>query len=425
MNMRIRSVVAANGPINKSDRTLAIDAYLLLERLERRKFLVKGWCRAADGKLSSGAGLLSISSEALEDATDHCLSVWSLLYDTHPELKTDRVPRVDRDSSWFELASAGASIYEEFWEAGDDGARRLISLISSRLYDGEAKLAIESEEIHLPWNLLYATADSVQRVRIAELEDRSGFWGLGNSIHQRYEAVDRPRVPSQSSSTSIGLYRSPTIDQELEGENLPRLVEKLEARLLAMNLAVSDTIGDNNLLKVDLRQKKARDLWCIVCHARFETRRVSRDQAILSFGTEKRADVSASDVRSWAQRRVVGSPVILLNCCGGGSIAGQTQTNFAKSFLGAGASCVIGPLVDIPSPFAVDFAEGLITSFRRGRSTADALTAAIKSQVIDASNPLALLYSSYGSAQVLWEARPEEVVLTSKPSLPEEVGGAL
>ena len=112
------------------------------------------------------------------------------------------------------------------------------------------------------------------------------------------------------------------------------------------------------------------------------------------------ADISNLQVNTMAASLFTNAPVIFLNGCETGTAGFYATTNqdFAGTFLTLGSRGVIVTEAPIWQYFGYNFGISLLKQIKSGEPITSALLETRKEYLLQAKNPLGLLYSYYGAA---------------------------
>ena len=81
---------------------------------------------------------------------------------------------------------------------------------------------------------------------------------------------------------------------------------------------------------------------------------------------------------------------------------------FGLELLKGGANCVLGPQVDLPSPFAAEYAIALFSRFLNGERLGDVVQDIARQCLLDRHNPLGLIVSMYRGLDTRLVAGPND-----------------
>jgi hypothetical protein len=172
------------------------------------------------------------------------------------------------------------------------------------------------------------------------------------------------------------------------------------ASLLGAKICLPPHPGRDAL--VDLLKESEPDVVYLFCHALAMLPGAAEDSTgpILDFGKGHqgvRDDVlAAADIRAgWNH-----APLVFLNGCGTAGFSNCSPSEFIKKFIqGCRAGAVIGSEVTVWERLAETFAEEFLRAFLGNQSAGAALLQA-RRELLAKNNPLGLVYTLYGSADL-------------------------
>lgn len=210
----------------------------------------------------------------------------------------------------------------------------------------------KSQVIQIPWNLLYDGGIKPDDALDGFLGCRHIWVQKVEDPQRRLEQADlkpfgakRPLDFSVQLNATLEIYRSsPKGDPSTE---LDVFLKKLKSRG-HVNIVYRD---NEDTFCEDLRKRVAsnEDFLYFCCHGHSGTKPYLQ----LTEGRElcaKDIDASLGDTLFLFQ------PLVFINACFGGKIGRVFYNQFAPIFLDRGANAIIGPLVDVPSKMATQFA---------------------------------------------------------------------
>ena len=113
--------------------------------------------------------------------------------------------------------------------------------------------------------------------------------------------------------------------------------------------------------------------------------------------------ISVSEIAVNAKPIEESEPLIFINACFGGRMTDIVYRNFtfANAFLDCGAGCVIGPQIEVPTVFAMEYAKRFFDRFLKSTYPAPKVGPLIRElnrEFWHKKNPLGLIYSLHAGA---------------------------
>jgi len=307
------------------------------------------------------------------------------------------------------LATHGATWYKQLFVTGaeTDLTTLMAKFRTYSLTDRTVRLRIESQGIYLPWQLIIPPSDSDWNAE--------EFWGFRYEVSVDPTGIDLPSLylgPLQMGGYVLyGQYRSAD-----PNDDVANLGGK-ELTFLQTTLGLSNVMSANSrdTFKNGLANDR-EDIRLILTftHGANGTNidsggEITYDSAgpRLIFAENEYLPVSAisqlvSETRPEEVSFFSAGPVIFLNGCETGTAGFYTTTNedFAGTFLTLGSRGVVVTEAPIWIHFGYDFGQSLLQELKTGEPITDAILKTRKAYLRTANNPLGLLYSYYGGADV-------------------------
>jgi hypothetical protein len=373
--------------------------------------------RAAFGDLLGRQPIIPITKEELAGAIQKCREVWRRAVVDHKvdgqDIFQDGWDLSDRpdilQSVLPQIADAGAKLFltvffpRRLGGGADDETLRSVGLVLRELMQRPLVLKITSDSFFAPWTLMYSRPNT-------EPATAEGFWGYQHLIeHVPASSGSMGQELRQESPLGLGLQFDKDIDIDLNVRCLAPVLELIDS------YDASVLTRKDRVLRADLeRALKSREvkeqILYFCCHAQqegdFAAMRFDENFIILSDRPQDLKDnrITPDDIRLWIDVNVLeGNPVVFLNACGGGQMNSLFYEAFGKTFLGLGASAVIGPQVEVPAALAGEFARRFFEEFFRGSSDRQLgrILFDLRRQLFDQhANPLGMIYSVYRGADV-------------------------
>jgi hypothetical protein len=297
------------------------------------------------------------------------------------------------EQMWRELARAGHRLFWSLFNMGDDRLRAIGTRLVEALWEGEQVIKVMSDDVVAPWSMLYVPRDPEARLEGTFEVNPSAFLGYRHLVEHAFEIEYEPAPDIRfRDSLGAGAY----YDSALDGPGHPRrprhpLVRPV-LRVLERHAAVRRGTSRAEVAE-HLRGDGSHDqIIYFCCHCV----RGQAGQPVLRLSD--RDDIAPNDFEYWLGKTGLraGNPLLVVNACQAGNLAGHAPSHFSKVLLTAGASCLLGPTVNIPAVFASAFAQNLFVSVLAGkRPFGEALQALTRQYVREAHNPFGLSYMLY------------------------------
>jgi hypothetical protein len=343
---------------------------------------------------------LDAEADVIHGWVDDLLRAWSewLVDWAHPDEVRSfpfaaKVDHRDLDGKivrnlWQRLAEAGHKLFRQLFQ-GDEALEELGAAIARALHAGDQVITVSSDEVIVPWPMLYVPED-VWTDQPDDFEvDLDSFVGHRHLVEHAFAVYGRHRNDVRvTGRIAAGAY----YDAKLHRPAHHTLGSALDALSLHTRLERGTSAAR---LSQRLRQDGANDhLVYFCCHC--VTPRAG--QELLHFGVEAGERVSAGDLRAWLRRRFQHRPLVMINACGAGRVARRSLRHFSSALLERGAGAVIGPVVNIPTVFAGAFAQDFFERVLPGHRPVQFATVTrdlVRGFAKEQHNLLALTYMLY------------------------------
>ena len=281
----------------------------------------------------------------------------------------------DVDATALSLARAGHDLFSLLFRNGDAGLDAVRDLLLAAMRAGEQVVTVESDDLVVPWGLLYVPLDDHESVWDDDYRwDPRGFWGYRHLVEHRSSrspgfdsriahidgGADHPPTPCVEQVTGFFSARATT--------TVPTREAELAAALRGEDFADAVVyFGCHGQVGDDRRA-------CLV---------PGDGQAVR--GTE------VADRRSTGH---VSRPVVFVGACPAGRSASAFHPAARHHLLHRGARCVIAPQVEPPRAFAHEYATRLFDAFLvPGAGLGDVVRDLARAFLDEHHNPLGLIFS--------------------------------
>ncbi|WP_448573962.1 CHAT domain-containing protein [Trichothermofontia sp.] len=253
----------------------------------------------------------------------------------------------------------------------------------------QATIAIESESLFLPWELIYPAS-------LDKPLSYENFWGMRHHIYRVITASGRrpclPRTIEVDNCPKLGLLTYRELVGVKTGEIIFLHQLSQEGRISLFCL---------RSLNPDEREQEFNEFRCFwnnrlqlvhfACHACNVTPR-TRSYIRLS----QNFDITLSDIELYIQE-LQDRPLIIMNACdtGNSNPLSIDTFSFVDTFLRCGARGVVATECEVPDAFAADFAQEFYQRFLSGKPLGESVLESRLHFLKRYNNPSGLLYSLY------------------------------
>jgi hypothetical protein len=323
------------------------------------------------------------------------LHEWNLSHDAD-RIFRDRVGRTP--------ARVGANLFKLLFMSGDKDAKWIGSSLSDLLRGSDpCSLVIESDVLFVPWQMLYLPPEPNDNVDAESFICRKeGFLGYRHSVAHSF-----PKQPTRHGDLcsvgqpQVGLYADTTID---EGYYDPKdkPVQAIAGCLRGNGAHVSERHSSALLAEALTDNMFNDELMVFCCHATVgETESGAASSDLPKFALTGGSKISTGFLTSWlrSRDRPLPDPIILFNACQGGQMRSIFYKSFSMPLIEHGASCLIGPQIDLPIPFAREFTTRFLERLLSNQAPirVSEITRDLTRLFMDEyHNPLGLILSLYG-----------------------------
>ncbi|MCB9758898.1 MAG: CHAT domain-containing protein [Alphaproteobacteria bacterium] len=341
------------------------------------------------------------------------------------------------------LAGLGRDLYTRLFPSADQRSALALALETPQLVE----VARLSHGTTLPWNLVYdyeldpdvarlPPERAAEHVCLHALEQSEpvacraradcplasdetwdtticpwGFWGLRHRLQepaQRVGVDGQPRPVATRVRADAGAEAVIGVSVELDRvtDHAARVDQQLQAHGLPAEVRGAKPAEGRDAVLAAL---KSRDLAFIYfyCHGGTEASALD-EQAWLEVGPGGpdnrilaehlgRLGRDRRPLYAWPRH-----PVVMLNGCRTAELDPRVLVKLVDSFADRHAAAVIGTLVEVWEPLAIEVAEGVLERLLDGEALGDALLA-VRRALLAKGNPLGLVYVNHGVAELRLE----------------------
>lgn len=359
-------------------------------------------------------GRLTVAPATIEAAIDRLRSTWQEHVIGHRDVSDElpRYPYVDQcDLSGpddcdrlheigLQLARSGHSLFQLLFQGGDAGLKEISDHLVDALRSGEQVMTMESDDLFVPWGMLYLPPDETSALWGLDAEwSMEGFWGYRHIIEHGFSRVPgfESRVLMTSHQAAVGLNVDEGVDEEYPPT--PFIAPVVDFFTDRAQVTVRRS---KNELAVALQDPQFNDhITYFGCHGKVSDG--DRGQSYLVLGDGEK--IYSSEIIGWLTGQpLLSKPVVFVSACQGGQLSSHFYQAFGHHLLQHGARCLVGPQIDLPREFAREYTQRLFTEFLQPDTRlGDVMRDLAREFADDMRNPLGLIFSLYRGMDVhLW-----------------------
>lgn len=347
-------------------------------------------------------GHLTATPVEIQGQVDQLLTDWATylvgVRDPHNHRAHPFADRVDLrelpepmvDAMWRRLADAGHTLFQQLF-GGDPALRELGERIARVLRSGEQTITVWSDEVVVPWTMLYVPEQVWQPLPPDFQVELDAFVGYRHRVEHAFALRQRHRTAIRvEKRVNAGAYYDSSLDRFRHNGRPANPVVGPVLGVLAQHGEVQERTSKDEL-RIRLRAEGADDhLLYFCCHCTNARR--------LMLGLDDSEAVSPEDLRGWLLNGFSRSPLVVVNACKAGETKSNSLGQFGTTLLERGASCLIGPVVNVPTVFAGEFGRRLfemVLPRHRDIRFGTAMRTLVRDFARDHRNPLGLAYTLY------------------------------
>jgi hypothetical protein len=316
------------------------------------------------------------------------------------------------DEIGLRLARAGNDLFRLlFFRGGDPGMREIGEQLLRALGTCECIVTMESDELFVPWNLLYTPPEGEGDDGLEDSWSFDGFWGHRHLIEHSFSRVrsfdSRISMPG-GGPVRVGL----NVDERVDAQYPPtRFVAALPGIFddRARATAVTTRRNKDELAHAFRTRSFDDHITCFGCHGEVTPAdgRIAKPHLELGDGQK----IYGSELASWLS---VDEPMpmrpLVFVACQGAQLSSAFYPAAGQELLRNGARCLLGPQIDLPRAFAREYTTRLFTAFLdEGARLGDIVRSLARAFARETGNPLGLIFSLYRGVDVhLWPQDPAE-----------------
>jgi hypothetical protein len=324
------------------------------------------------------------------------------------------------------LAREGSNTFKMLFEIGDEGLREIGQQLGEALNRDAQIITIHSEHLHVPWSMLYTPQAGSPSLEAPDAQwVTSGFWGYSHWVEQclgRANGHDS-RIHPAEGRLRTGMNVDPRLDTEFARlppyKNYPCVAPMIEFFQRHSDVEIRET-----------RPKMAASLgpgcqteqiMYFGCHMKVSGTTQDADSALTPAQLVLSDDdpIRTADVVVWlGGRKFKPGPIVFANACQGGQLATQFYGSIGATLLDSGINCLIGPQIDLPPVFALEYATRFFEAFfERGVRVGDVTRDLARHFADKCENPLGIAISLFRGIDTHiapHESAPEPAWTTSR-----------
>ncbi|WP_328872874.1 hypothetical protein OHT76_23740 [Streptomyces sp. NBC_00287] len=293
------------------------------------------------------------------------------------------------------LSSRGYILFDLVFSRNDTGLRKIRELLEAAHRKGPCVLTFQSNDLFVPWPMLYLPLDPNVNVESEEFTwSMREFLGYRHWIEHQFRENTEESEIRVNGELNVGLNADTRIDTGRQPEQ--KLVTSVERQLAAASSQITRRYRRPKLA-TDLSEPRFNDqLMCFCCHAKVSGTPTGPHLGEPSIELSDGAPIYTGDFESWLADRTLPNTVIFIDACQGGQLSSTFYRSFSVVLLEKGANCLIGPQVDLPIPFACEYTKRFFEQFLiPGTRIGDLVRDLTRSFAEDCQNPLGLIFSLY------------------------------
>ncbi|WP_127360948.1 hypothetical protein [Actinacidiphila soli] len=326
---------------------------------------------------------------------------------TYPFVDHWDVARNDPCPHWDDimrrLARAGHTLFRTLFLSGDDGLREIAEHLLRALRRDEHVITVESDDLFVPWGMLYGPPDIPAEVPPGSAWRLDGFWGYRHVVEHGFSRgpyAFNSRIVVPDDTVTVGLNVDEKVDAEYpDTPYVKDVIEFFNDNAHAVVRRCKDDLYDA------LTSPEFADLITYFgCHGEVSGPGSAGqgEQPYLVLDGER---IFGAELMGWLAGGVLPSqPLVFVGACQGGQLSSLFYPSFGRHLLSCGARSLLGPQVDLPRAFASDYTTRLFGQFlQRGAKLGDLVRTLARWYADEHRNPLGLNFSLYRGMDVhLW-----------------------
>ena len=387
---------------------------------DNRGYLVQAWGSAFPEDGCGGyQGRLARTVDTVNSGIDLLRTAWQtfVVEHEHTDAETGRTsfPFVDNwdlatpadrhriNEIGLALARAGHTMFKLlFGSSGDPGMREIAVHLLRALRGGENVITMESDDLFVPWGMLYTPPEEVHTLWAPKATwSFDGFWGYRHMVEHSFSRTPDfdSRILVPENQVVVGLNVDERVDHEYPHTSyVEPLIDFFTSRAKVI------VRRSKNELACAFQDPLFTDhITYFGCHGEVSGVDGQVGQPYLKLGDDEK--IYGAELVGWlCERPLPTRPLVFVGACQGGQLASAFYPAFGHHLLNNGARCLLGPQIDLPRAFALEYTTRLFSAFMEsGVKLGDIVRLLARSFADDHGNPLGLIFSLYRGMDIhLW-----------------------
>ncbi|GAB0102731.1 hypothetical protein JMUB6875_17010 [Nocardia sp. JMUB6875] len=329
-----------------------------------------------------------------EPEGEGCTWPFSELWDLsdRPHLLADKVVT---------LAELGNTAFRRLF-SGDPGIQQIRAILEQALRSREQVISFESENLCMPWGMIYTSPYTDHPRPTEEHWSYEGFWGYQHIIEHTFERVIDfdPRILIPDSGLTVGM----NVDHRIDADYKDTLYIDRTIQFFRAQATVVVRSRKREVAKAFQDKNFADNITFFGCHAQVSGEGGPLILPYLQLDQDDR--IHGEEIKDWLQDPGLATrPFVYIGACEGGQVGSTFYSDCGGALLGKnGGRCLLGPQLPLPPGFAAEYSSLLFTEFTRpGTKLGDIVKDLTHKFIEDHENPLGLMFSLYRGIDVhLW-----------------------
>lgn len=306
------------------------------------------------------------------------------------------------------LAKAGERLFFFIFEDNDDPVLREIGRrLRKATVEGGMVFTITSDSFFVPWGMLYTHPESGKGLSSDGSNFmKEGFWGYRHIIEHNTIDIELETgiKPDYDGLIAASMNFDENIDTQL-GVSCVIEQQELFERLKRLKVISHTERRQKDELQRALEGEDFADrILYFYCHGEGASGTDGPSLKSANIRLTDRQPITGSDIAFWlrSRRELRTRPLVFINACQGGQMTTLFYQTIASEFLRQKAVGLVGCQIDIPAPFAAEYAKRLLSEFINSQRPmpekvrlGPLLNELTKEFINVHHNPLGLVYSLY------------------------------
>ncbi|MEU5521556.1 hypothetical protein ABZ759_13045 [Streptomyces sp. NPDC047860] len=293
------------------------------------------------------------------------------------------------------LARSGHALFEFLFSRGDAGLSRLREALCAALRSGPQIVTITSNDLFVPWGMLYLPADPATRLpQRSAAWDWSGFLGYTHLIEHNLGYVENyhPLIEHGTERPQAGLQ----FDLRMQNGDAPPGTGPIGAvrAVIETHADVTERSYKPDLAEA-LSDPRVHDHILVFgahgCGERQDQRGTTQARLTLTDGES----ICSSDLEYWRTTRQerLPDPLCFMMVCEGGRTRTLVHEGLGRPLFDLGVGCLIGPEIEIPKTFGSLYTCRFFEEFFKGERAAPVARSLTHEFLTKHATPLGLVFT--------------------------------